>query len=294
MSGSYQERYHENLALIEAALERYLPETREEYASVVHAMRYGVLGAGKRIRAMFTLEFCKACGGTAEAALPFACAIEMIHAYSLIHDDLPCMDNDDLRRGKPSCWKAFGETTALLAGDGLLTKAFETAASSGIAAVRVQEGVLLLARAAGDAGMLGGQVLDLEGECGPVAEERLLRMYGMKTGALLRVAAVLGCVAAGAPEEKKALAGEYAQKIGLAFQIVDDILDVAGAQDVLGKPIGSDEQSGKTTYVTLHSVEAAKREALRLTEGARTVLEQFQLKDRFLLELTERLAVRDK
>lgn len=291
---AFDEKYAAHMASVEAALERLLPVPQTEQAVVVEAMRYGVLGAGKRVRAVLTLEFCKACGGSQREALPFACAVELVHAYSLVHDDLPCMDNDELRRGKPSCWKAYGETVALLAGDGLLTKAFETAAASNLPTERVQAALLLLARASGEHGMLGGQVIDLAGEGKPVPEERLLRMYGMKTGALLRASAVLGCIAAGAPEEKMAAADEYAKKIGLAFQIVDDILDVTGAQDVLGKPIGSDVQSQKTTYVTLHGVEAAKEKALELTEQARVLLRHFHWEDEFLYKMTEMLAVREK
>lgn len=291
---AFQEKYAAYMAGVETMLERFLPIPQAEHARVVEAMRYSVLGAGKRVRGILTIEFCKACGGTQREALPLACAVELVHAYSLVHDDLPCMDNDELRRGKPSCWKAYGETLALLAGDGLLTKAFEAAASGSLPPARVQQALLLLARASGEHGMLGGQVIDLAGEGKQVTEERLLHMYSMKTGALLRASAVLGCIAAGAPEEKMAAADEYAKKIGLAFQIVDDILDVTGAQAVLGKPIGSDEVSQKTTFVTLHGVEEAKKKVLELTEQARAQLRLFDWEDEFLYEMTEMLAVREK
>ncbi|WP_312641863.1 farnesyl diphosphate synthase [Hydrogenoanaerobacterium sp.] len=289
----YDEKYKRYLTQIDCALDGYLNETDTAYQSVISAMRYSALGAGKRVRAILLIEFCKACGGTEQLAMPFACALEMIHAYSLIHDDLPCMDNDELRRGKPSCWKAFGETTALLAGDGLLTKAFEAAAGSTAPAECALRATLELAQNAGTGGMLGGQVIDLEGEGKPVDEVHLLQMYSMKTGALINAAAKIGCILAGVGEEKINLAHRYAEKIGLAFQIVDDILDVAGDQETLGKPIGSDVQSEKTTFATLHDLEYARNKALRLTKEAREILNEFTMEDEFLYELTDRLAVRE-
>lgn len=288
----YEKKYRGYVEDIERALEHALPESDAPYRSVVQAMRYGVLGAGKRVRAILLIEFCKACGGSRELAMPFACAIEMVHAYSLIHDDLPCMDNDPLRRGKPSCWKAFGETTALLAGDGLLTKAFETASGSTAPPDRALAALQILAQSAGDAGMLGGQVIDLEYENRPMPEELLVQMYGQKTGALLRAAVKIGCVLAGADENKIFFADQYAQKIGLAFQIVDDILDVTGDEQALGKPIGSDRESGKTTFVTLYSLEEAQKQVEALTDGARRLLDKFAWEDEFLCTLTDRLAVR--
>lgn len=290
---NYDEKYERYLTEIDQALDGYLNEANTLYQSVISAMRYSILEAGKRVRAILLIEFCKACGGTQQLAMPFACALEMIHAYSLIHDDLPCMDNDELRRGKPSCWKEFGETTALLAGDGLLTKAFEAAASSTAPANLALRAMMELAKNAGTSGMLGGQVIDLEGEGKPVDEARLLKMYSMKTGALLNSAAKIGCILAGADEEKIALSHEFAEKIGLAFQIVDDILDVTGNEKILGKPIGSDVQSHKTTFVALHDLEYAKNKAIKLTEDAKSILTKFALEDDFLYELTDRLAVRE-
>lgn len=290
---NYDEKYERYLTEIDQALDGYLNEADTLYQSVIFAMRYSILGAGKRVRAILLIEFCKACGGTQQLAMPFACALEMIHAYSLIHDDLPCMDNDELRRGKPSCWKEFGETTALLAGDGLLTKAFEAAASSAAPANLALRAMMELAKNAGTSGMLGGQVIDLEGEGKPVDEARLLKMYSMKTGALINSAAKIGCILAGADEERISLSHEFAEKIGLAFQIVDDILDVTGNEKILGKPIGSDVQSHKTTFVALHDLEYAKNKAIKLTEDAKSILTKFALEDDFLYELTDRLAVRE-
>lgn len=290
---SYEEKYQGYLAEIDHALDRLLAQTGAPYQSVVDAMRYSVLGAGKRIRAIVLLEFCELCGGTREDAMPFACALEMIHAYSLVHDDLPCMDNDELRRGKPSCWKQFGETTALLAGDALLTTAFEAASTSTVEPARAIRAVAELAACAGCAGMLGGQVIDLGNEGKPVSEELLLQMYAQKTGALLCGAAKIGCIVAGADAKKIKLAQSYAQKIGLAFQIVDDILDVSGNYETLGKPIGSDAENAKTTYATLHTLDCATEKARELTAQAKNSLCQFVPKDTFLLELTDRLAVRE-
>lgn len=288
----YEEKQARYLTEMDEALARCFAETGMAYQSVVEAMRYSALGAGKRVRGIVLIEFCKACGGTLADALPLACALEMIHAYSLVHDDLPCMDNDTLRRGKPSCWKAFGETTALLAGDGLLTRAFETAAGSGADVRCVLRAVRELAESAGAAGMLGGQVIDLENEGRPLSEALLLQMYAQKTGALLRGGAKIGCILAGAGEDKILLAQEYGAKIGLAFQIVDDILDVTGDENTLGKPIGSDAASQKHTYVTLHSLAEAKARVEVLTAEAKEILKKFSFEDEFLYEMTDRLAVR--
>lgn len=196
--------------------------------------------------------------------MALACAIEMIHAYSLIHDDLPCMDDDDFRRGKPSCHKAFGEANALLAGDGLLTLAFETAADAPLSDTQRVEAVRTLAKAAGVRGMIGGQVIDLGCEGKPVDLETLNTLYALKTGALLRASARLGCLAGNAGEELLETADRYARACGLAFQITDDILDVAGDAEKLGKPTGSDEENHKTTYVTLLGLSGARERAREL------------------------------
>ena len=257
------ERY---LSLVEEALRQALPQPEESSptAPVEEAMAYSLFVGGKRIRPVLALGFCQLCGGAPEQALPFACAVEMVHTYSLIHDDLPCMDDDDFRRGKPSCHKAFGEANALLAGDGLLTLAFETAADAPLSDVQRVEAVRTLAKAAGVRGMLGGQVIDLGCEGKPVDLETLNTLYALKTGALLRASARLGCLAGNAGEELLETADRYARACGLAFQITDDILDVAGDAEKLGKPTGSDEENHKTTYVTLLGLSGARERAREL------------------------------
>ncbi len=268
-----------NIDKINAALEEYLPKGDDV---VSQAMRYSVRNGGKRIRPALVLEFCRACGGEEETAMAFACALEMIHTYSLIHDDLPCMDDDDYRRGKPSCHIAYGEANALLAGDGLLTLAFETAAKSQLPAERIVRGVALLAQAAGVCGMIGGQVMDLENEGKSVGVERLKKTDALKTGELIRAACVLGCIAADADGEKIKAAENYAADIGLAFQIVDDILDVTGDEKTLGKPVGSDAEKEKSTYVSALGLEGSKEKVSQLTLSAKKALESFDGDTEFL------------
>jgi len=215
------------------------------------------------------LEFCRLAGGEEEAALPFASAIEMVHAYSLVHDDMPCMDNDDMRRGKPSCHKAFGEANALLAGDTLLTQAFEVIASNkAVSAASALSAVRVLSHGAGALGMCGGQYYDLADQC--ASYEELCRLQSMKTGALIRAAALLGCYAASeTPDENLLRAAEtYAENIGKAFQIVDDILDVTSTEAELGKPIGSDAKNAKKTILSYYSLESAREAAQACTDAA--------------------------
>lgn len=210
-------------------------------------------------------------GGSLEASMPLACAVEMIHTYSLIHDDLPCMDDDDMRRGKPSNHKKFGYAGALLAGDALLTRAFGIIASAdALSAEQRVRAVATLAGAAGDCGMIGGQVIDLDGESRELSFEKLLKLHAHKTGALIRCAAVLGCIAAGfEPDTPEACAiATYADKIGLAFQVVDDILDATSSEEELGKSVGSDADNNKTTFMTFYSVDCAREYAAHLTNEA--------------------------
>ncbi len=267
----------ENARLTEQALEACTTfENDASFHTVVDAMRYSLLQGGKRIRPTMLLEFFALCGGEKERALPFAAALECIHTYSLIHDDLPCMDDDDLRRGKPSCHRAFDEATALLAGDGLLTLAFETAANApDLPPQRVVSALSLLARRAGVVGMIGGQVIDLQSEGKDISLERVTEMYARKTGALLCAAAEIGCLLAGATPEQLAAARQYAEAVGLAFQIVDDLLDAEGDTATLGKPVGSDEKNEKSTYVRLVGVPAAKRTVGELTANAKAALAAF-------------------
>ena len=258
-------------------------------------MAYSLLGGGKRIRGCLVLAMCELCGGDPESALPIACAVEMVHAYSLIHDDLPCMDNDTLRRGKPTCHIQFDEATALLAGDALLTHAF-TAVNSAyfngtLPADTVLRCISQLARAAGVEGMIGGQMIDIAHGSQPMTPELLEKMHSMKTGALIRASAVMGCLAAGAPRDIVLQADLYAARIGLAFQIVDDILDTTGDSSTLGKST-SDAQNHKTTYVTLYGEENAREMVRRLVLEADLAVEGTVLDDKLLYDLADTLAKR--
>ena len=258
---------------------------------VLKAMKYSVENGGKRVRPVLVLESCKMCGGDISDAVDMACALEMIHTYSLIHDDLPCMDDDDMRRGKPSCHVKFGEEYALLAGDALLTYAFEIAAKAKIDNAKKVAAIACLAEHAGFGGMVGGQVIDLQSEGKQISYDTLRRMHSLKTGALIRCAAKLGCICAGADSDKTDALVSYADNIGYAFQAVDDILDVTSTEEVLGKPIGSDEECGKTTYVTLFGVEKAKKIAEELTENAVRSIADFE-NNEFLVKLAKELTDR--
>lgn len=292
---TWSERYPEYCSMIEAALPQYLPPVTLPQGKVCEAMAYSLLNGGKRIRGCLTLAMCELCGGEVQSALPLACAVEMVHAYSLIHDDLPCMDNDDLRRGKPSCHIKFGEGTALLAGDALLTHAFSAASDAYFNGTLPAETVLRcvnqLSRAAGVEGMIGGQVIDTAPEEVPMTPEQLEAMHSMKTGALIRSAAVLGCLAAGAPRDVVMQADLYAAKIGLAFQIVDDILDATEESEKLGKST-SDADNNKTTYITLYGVEKAREMVRRLVLEADLAVKGTVLDDEMLYELADTLAKR--
>ena len=292
---TWSERYPEYCSMIEAALPQYLPPVTLPQGKVCEAMAYSLLEGGKRIRGCLTLAMCELCGGEVQSALPLACAVEMVHAYSLIHDDLPCMDNDDLRRGKPSCHIKFGEGTALLAGDALLTHAFSAASDAYFNGTLPAETVLRcvnqLSRAAGVEGMIGGQVIDTAPEEVPMTPEQLEAMHSMKTGALIRSAAVLGCLAAGAPRDVVMQADLYAAKIGLAFQIVDDILDATEESEKLGKST-SDADNNKTTYITLYGVEKAREMVRRLVLEADLAVKGTVLDDEMLYELADTLAKR--
>lgn len=260
--------------------------------SIVEAMWYSLSAGGKRIRPVLMLEFCRVCGGDVKSVLPSACALEMIHTFSLIHDDLPCMDDDDFRRGKPSCHKAYGEAEALLAGDALLNLAYEIIAKGeGLSAETKITVISELTQDVGINGMIGGQVVDTSYD-GEMTAELLLEMYDMKTSALLKAACKIGCIAANADGTRLKAAEIYAEKLGLAFQIIDDILDVSGDEKLLGKPIGSDKESGKTTYVSLFGLEESRRAAEKLTKEALSELDKFD-DNEFLKELTMFLLVRN-
>ncbi|MBR6727313.1 MAG: polyprenyl synthetase family protein [Clostridia bacterium] len=267
-------RLEDNAALVEQTLSVLMAEEDADFAPELAAERYSLFSRAKRIRPTLVLELCRLFGGSDEAALPFAAAVEMIHTYSLIHDDLPCMDDDDLRRGKPTCHKAFGESTALLAGDGLLTRAFGALATAPVSGDTVRHAVAALSRAAGSFGMIGGQVMDLDGEGKRLPLEKLLKLHAHKTGALISVSAELGCLAAGlAPDDTRTLAAKrFARGIGLAFQIVDDVLDATADEATLGKSVGSDARDEKTTFLTYYSIDGALAYAARVTDEAKSAL----------------------
>lgn len=295
---TFQEKYDSYKAMIEARLAQFFPgEGLDE------VMRYSLLAGGKRIRPVLTLAFCVAAGGEAETALDFACAVEMLHTYSLIHDDLPCMDNDDLRRGKPTCHRVYGETSAVLAGDALQAAAFNTALrSKGF--VRPDTPMIaaqILAEAAGPQGMCLGQYWDTIGKDAPKGLQKLTEIDDRKTGDLLRAACGMGVVAAigsvkGVDPNCIKVSMDYAGDLGLAFQIKDDLLDVTSTAEVLGKPIGSDAQQGKVTYVTLAGAEECQRAVERYTTQAKESLAgaSWAGGTQFLLELADSLILREK
>lgn len=255
--------------ILEEALKECLGNIPEEIPVMREAMEYAVLGAGKRIRPVLTMEFCRACGGRMEDALPFACSLELIHSYSLIHDDLPCMDNDDIRRGKPSTHKAYGEDMALLAGDALLTYAFDWALGQACSSPERQlAAVRILAASAGVNGMIGGQVLDLRSEGKAISLGELENIHRLKTGALISAACRMGVAIAGGGKREMDIAGAYAGKVGLVFQIIDDILDCTSDTQTLGKPVGSDKENNKNTYASLLGLEASRALAQKLTVEA--------------------------
>lgn len=260
--------------------------------SLINAMSYSLLNAGKRVRPVLTLEFARLCGGDYNAALPAACAVECIHTYSLIHDDLPCMDDDDFRRGKPSCHKAFDEATALLAGDALLTMAFELIANAkDITPENKAAAIGVLAKNSGMCGMIGGQVIDIESEGREPNIENMILMFKGKTCALIQAACTIGCIAAGASNEQIAAADTYGYELGMAFQIIDDVLDTVGDFEKVGKPIGSDAQKQKANSVSLLGVEKAALLAREHTQKACDSLACFENAD-FLIKFAKDLETR--
>lgn len=295
----FNKKFEEYVALINETADRYVSEAAfsgresEGLGVMLEAMAYSLKNGGKRIRPMLVLEFCRLCGGDFKKALPFALGVEMVHTYSLIHDDLPCMDDDDVRRGKPSNHKVYGEANALLAGDALLTLAFETVLSaeeiSGEAKARAG---LELAKAAGCSGMIAGQVMDLANESKEASLDEIKATERLKTGRMISVSGLIGCLVAGADEEKIIAADKYCRNIGLAFQIVDDILDVTSDVETLGKPIGSDSVNGKSTFVSLLGLEESASFAKKLTNEAKEALDIFGSEGEFLAELADRLLSR--
>ena len=277
-----EDRLHEYIAeiasLTEKELEAQLSPTDPDYGILQEAMRYSACGGGKRVRPFLCVAVSDMLGGERTCALPLAVALEMVHTYSLIHDDLPCMDNDALRRGRPTCHIRFGESTAMLAGDGLLTRAFEVIAdASSLDAGQKASAVSALSHAAGADGMIAGQIMDLAAEDGGcVTQEKLEKLQGLKTGAMIRCAVRLGGIAARTEDKMLADALDtYAARVGLAFQVVDDYLDVCGDTTVFGKPVGSDAEQGKTTFATLLTPEKALAYAATLTQDACEVVRPY-------------------
>lgn len=290
MSLSFDDRIREYSEYIEQYLDekcfRYDTEPQKDLFS---AMRYSLLAGGKRIRPILTLDFCRMCGGNWKDAIPFAAAAEMIHTYSLIHDDLPCMDNDDFRRGKPTNHKVYGEAIAVLAGDALLTAAFSYLAAAQYSAdIRIRA-VEILANCAGELGMVGGQVLDMQSEQRQCSRQEVLDIQSRKTGALIRAACMLGVVAAGGSEEQISAAAEFASHLGLAFQIRDDMLDVIGDAKELGKAVGVDDH--KNTFVQLYGIETCDKMVKDHTQTAINALAVFG-DTKFMTELAYSLTGR--
>ena len=268
----------------------YLPKIDGYQKTVLEAMNYSVKAGGKRLRPILMQETAKLFNGDEEILKPFMAAMEMIHTYSLVHDDLPAMDNDMLRRGKPTTHAVYGEAMGILAGDALLNYAFETALKAldieGADVKRVRRALQLLAGNAGVYGMIGGQVVDIESEkSNGISREQLNFIYENKTGALIEASMMIGAILAGATEEEINLIGKVANKVGMAFQIQDDILDVEGDEEVLGKPLGSDEKNFKATYVTFAGIERSKDEVKKLTMDAVNLLESLPYDNPFLKEL---------
>lgn len=288
-----KEQLKQRINEIDKALEGFISKEKNPQSRIYEAASYSLFAGGKRLRPILLSECFKMCGGKdVKSVMPFACAMEMIHTYSLIHDDLPAMDNDDFRRGKPTNHKVFGEDIAILAGDALLNFAFETALSAkDVDAQSKLSAISVMAASSGWDGMIGGQVVDLESEDKRISLDELKYIHKLKTGALISASCTMGAVLAGADEEKLFKIKEYAENLGIAFQIQDDILDVTADEKELGKPVGSDEKNGKSTYVTLCGLEKAKEYAKEYTKKALDALDSFS-ENKFLKELTEYLLVR--
>lgn len=290
MEKDFTEIMNQDLEMIEVYLKNAFTKEKH-YADLQEAMNYSLLAGGKRIRPVLTLESCRMCGGDMEKALPFAAALEMIHTYSLVHDDLPAMDNDDLRRGRPTNHVVYGEATAILVGDALLTAAFEQLAGAQLPAEQIVAAVACLSKAAGHKGMVGGQALDMAGEGRALTKQELEQLQSLKTGALISAAAQLGCIAAGGSEVQREHLNNYAQALGRAFQIRDDMLDVISSREELGKPVGSDHINEKSTFVTALGLDGCAALVEQLTQDAIYALTDFE-DPGFHIWLAEKMAQR--
>ena len=298
---AFKKELEERVKEINAGIAGYLPEEKGCQKTIFEAMNYSMNAGGKRLRPLLMQEVCRLfTGEVSEIVKPFMAAIEMIHTSSLVHDDLPCMDDDMIRRGKASTWAEYGEDIGVLAGDALMMYAFETASKAFDAAedadalLRAGKAMGILAAKTGVYGMIGGQTVDVELAGGPVPKDKLDFIYRLKTGALLQAAMLIGAVLGGAADEDCKIVEDLAGKVGLAFQIQDDILDVTSTTELLGKPVHSDEKNEKTTYVTWKGIEKAHEDVERLTQEAVDLLRKFPAKDDFLEELLKSLVYREK
>lgn len=293
---SFKEELQKKTQEIEELLGRYLPREEGFQKIVLEAMNYSVTAGGKRLRPMLMQETYRMFGGSGQVVEPFMAAIEMIHTYSLVHDDLPAMDNDEYRRGRKTTHAVYGEAFAILAGDGLLNFAFETAAGAFDLELseRTAKAMQILAGKAGIYGMIGGQVVDVESEGQEVSRDKLDFIYRLKTSALIESSMMIGAVLAGASEEEIEKIRKVAEDVGVAFQIQDDILDVTSTLEVLGKPINSDDKNHKTTYVTLEGLEGAKQDVERISKRAIETLDSLDHQNPFLDELITMLITREK
>ncbi len=297
MNKDFSEEVTARIGQIQKILEKYLPEEVGRQKTVIEAMNYSVRAGGKRLRPMLMWETYRMFGGRSEVIEPFMAAIEMIHTYSLVHDDLPAMDNDEFRRGKKTTHAQYGEAMGILAGDGLLNYAFETAAGAfdiEPGNMQIGKAISVLAGKSGIHGMLGGQCVDVELEGKAVTEETLRFIYCLKTGALLEASMLIGAILAGATQSEQQKVEQAAAELGLAFQIQDDILDVISTTEDLGKPVGSDEKNHKTTWVTLFGIERAKQEVEELSKHSVALMDTLVVKNEFLTTLMLDLIHRKK
>ncbi|RGC24297.1 polyprenyl synthetase family protein [Enterocloster aldenensis] len=298
---TFKQELKTRTAEIEQLIGTYLPEETGHQKTILEAMNYSMTAGGKRLRPMLMQEMCRLFTGCLlESVIPFMAAVEMIHTSSLVHDDLPCMDDDMMRRGKPSTWAEFGEDIGVLTGDALMMYAFETAVSAFETSIdpdelsRIGRAMGILARKTGVYGMIGGQTVDVELAGGPIPKDKLDFIYRLKTGALIEASMLIGAVLGGAAEEDCKIVESLALKIGMAFQIQDDILDVTGSQEVIGKPVNSDEKNKKTTYVTLEGLDKAKKDVEQISAEAIEELGKLPGNNEFLEQLIHVLINRQK
>lgn len=280
--------------IINSELKKYTDRDKNPQSIIYEAIQYSLFAGGKRLRPIIMLLVCDMLGGDIDEVMPFACAMEMIHTYSLIHDDLPAMDNDDLRRGKPTNHKVFGEAIAILAGDSLLNMAFEVTSSYSYKnPANAMRGISVLSASSGTEGMIGGQTVDIQSEGKKISEEELLYLHSLKTGAIIRASGVIGAIMSGASEKEIKAIDDFCLNLGIAFQIQDDLLDVLGTEEQLGKPIGSDGENDKTTFITLFGIDGSKNAVAEYTDKAVSSLAVFGDKASVLIELANYLIDRN-